>query len=99
MVEVEGRMDLDDFNQMFKTSLKSEEFQTIAGYLLEKIKRIPLTGEIFILENLQFKITRSLPSRIEKIFITRLGRPSPASSQNKLIKNSFFDPDKKNRRK
>ncbi|OHD16247.1 MAG: hypothetical protein A2086_10965 [Spirochaetes bacterium GWD1_27_9] len=72
MIEVEGKLDIDEFNKVFKTAIRSSEATTIAGFLLEKIKKIPNVGEIFLLDNLQFKISGALPNKIEKILITKI---------------------------
>jgi putative hemolysin len=72
MIEVEGRMDISEFNTVFRTNLKCTSSSALSGYILEKLKRLPKTGEIFIYDGLQFKITSSLPNKIEKILITKI---------------------------
>jgi len=72
VIEVEGKIEINEFNNVFRTKLSSEVATTVAGYLLEKIKKIPSVGEIFIIDNLQFKISGASPNRIEKILITKL---------------------------
>ncbi len=71
MIEAEGRMPLDDFNDVFGTELKSSQTVTIAGYILEKINRIPIAGEIFTFDDLHFKISGAQPHKIEKILVTK----------------------------
>jgi len=72
MIEVEGKITIEEFNDVFNTNIKSKEAVTVAGFLLENIKKIPKVGEIFNINNLQFRISEVKPNKIEKILITKL---------------------------
>lgn len=72
MIEVEGRITIEEFNEVFNTNIKSKEAVTIAGFILENIRRIPKVGEVFNINNLQFRISEVQPNKIEKILITKL---------------------------
>ncbi|MCP4075184.1 MAG: CBS domain-containing protein [Gammaproteobacteria bacterium] len=47
---------LDDFNDFFKTSFENDDVETIGGYLLSRIGRLPTRGENFELENFTFRV-------------------------------------------
>lgn len=72
MIEVEGKIEISEFNEVFRVKIESKNATTVAGYLLEKIKKIPKVSESFIFDNLQYKISGASPNRIEKILITKL---------------------------
>ncbi|MBP7552433.1 MAG: HlyC/CorC family transporter [Spirochaetes bacterium] len=72
MIEVESKLELAEFNEIFKVNLKSDTAATIGGYLLEKVKRIPKGGELFKIDNLQYKIVGAEPNKIEKILVTKI---------------------------
>ncbi|MBN2547272.1 MAG: HlyC/CorC family transporter [Spirochaetes bacterium] len=72
IIEIEAKIEISEFNKVFKTYLKSNEAATVAGYLLNKIRYIPKMGEIFVFGNLQFKITTASPNKIDKIMVTKL---------------------------
>jgi putative hemolysin len=72
MIEVEGRIEISEFNAIFRTNVKSEDAITLGGYILEKLNRIPRSGETFNIDSLQFNISSSLPNKIEKILVTKL---------------------------
>jgi putative hemolysin len=74
MIEVEAKMEISELNKIFKTNIKSKDFISIGGYILEKIKRIPNAGETIILNNLQFKIYGAKPNKIESILITKINK-------------------------
>ncbi|WP_138158857.1 hemolysin family protein [Peptoniphilus catoniae] len=66
---INGSMNLDDFNHAFNTNLFSEEIDSIAGYIIEKIDRFPKTGEKLLIDNLNFTISSSKRNRIEKLIL------------------------------
>lgn len=72
MIEVQSKITIEEFNNIFNVNLKSKEALTIGGFILEYIKRIPKVGEIFNFNNLQFRISEAKPNKIEKILITKL---------------------------
>ena len=88
MIEVEGRIEINEFNNIFRTKIHSEDATTVAGYLLEKIKKIPKIGEIFVIENLQFKISGASPNKIEKILITKIRKLK--SEKKNILKRKLF---------
>ncbi len=44
-LKIPGNLRLDDFNALLKTNLDSEYYETVGGYLLERIGRLPAPGE------------------------------------------------------
>lgn len=66
---IDGSMNLDDFNQKFSTELRSDEIDTIAGYIIENLDRFPKTGENITIKNLNFTIASSKKNRIEKLVL------------------------------
>ena len=63
-VSIPGRMEIRFFNEQFGTGLESEENETMAGLVLERLGRIPATGESFPLDGLVVHVTRTEPNRI-----------------------------------
>jgi len=72
IIEIEAKIEISEFNKIFKVNLKSNESATMAGYLLHKIRYMPKIGEIIVIGNLQFKITSASPNKIEKIMVTKI---------------------------
>ncbi|MBR4174596.1 MAG: HlyC/CorC family transporter [Lachnospiraceae bacterium] len=48
---IDGTTNLDDVNETLGLSLNSEEYDSIAGYILEYLDRLPKSGEEIILED------------------------------------------------
>lgn len=51
---------------------EDESFQTLAGYIMHRLKRLPTEGESFTVERLRFEIIDMDRQRIDKVTIQRL---------------------------
>ena len=71
-IVAQGTMTLRDVNNILKTRLESWEVETIAGYLIEKIGRIPREGESFVIEGLRFLVLSAEPVRVNKLKVERV---------------------------
>jgi putative hemolysin len=67
-----GHLELEKLNELLGTRLESEDAETVAGYLLEHIGRIPRTGESFRFGGLKFLVLDALPNRIERLHVEKL---------------------------
>ena len=67
---VDGSTNLADVNEELGTDLESEEYDTIGGYIIEYLDRLPKSGETITLED-GTKITAQVIShnRIEKVHV------------------------------
>jgi CBS domain containing-hemolysin-like protein len=78
-IVVEGTMSLRDINEILKTRLESWEVETVAGYLIENIGRIPREGEAFTIDGLRFLVLSAEPVRVNKLKVERI--PEEESGQ------------------
>ncbi|MDO5037132.1 MAG: hemolysin family protein [Tissierellia bacterium] len=62
-----GSASLADFSRIIDVDLESEEFDTVAGYIIEKIDRFPAKGEVIQIDDLTFHILSTSKNRIERI--------------------------------
>ncbi len=72
IVEVESKLPINDFNNIFSAKISSENCSTIGGYICEKMQKIPQAGEVYQEDFLRFKVDVAVPNRIESITVTRL---------------------------
>jgi len=70
-IVVEGAMRLEDLNELFGTSLDSDEVETVGGYVTEMTGRIPREGEAFNFNGLRFLVISADPAKINKLKIER----------------------------
>ncbi len=70
-VQVDGGMSIHDANQDLKLNLPDGDYETVGGFILTKLGRIPEEGEQVIHDDLVIAITRVEGNRIEEVTITR----------------------------
>ncbi len=68
----DGRVDLDEVREVLGVTLSTEGADTLAGYVYERLGRIPAVGETFVDEGLEFRVEEVLGRRIRKIRVRRL---------------------------
>jgi putative hemolysin len=68
---VEGGTEIDQVNKELDLNLKSFEFNTVAGFLLEKLDRFPKVGEKFTFNTVKFEILKAKQNKIEEVKITK----------------------------
>ena len=70
-IEVDATMELEDFNQQMKTRIRDDQAQSIGGYVVNQLGRIPNVNEKVRLGNLEFEILEAEPRRILRMRITK----------------------------
>ena len=67
---VPGDMKIDDVNELLKLELVSDDYDTLAGWLLEQFDAIPEAGEAIRRDGVLFKIEDQTRHRIQSVRIT-----------------------------
>jgi putative hemolysin len=68
-----GKMELDEFNEIFDVSLESESgMVTIGGWLMEQMGEIPKSGTKLELNNFLFHVLAATPNRIKRLYARKL---------------------------
>ena len=73
-------MPISEFNDFFGTEFSSEQFDTVAGLILNELGHMPERGEEVIIEDYQFKIISSSSRRINNLQVTLLPEAKAVSS-------------------
>jgi magnesium and cobalt transporter len=68
---VRGATTIADFNTHFGTQLADDEFDTIAGLVMQQFGRVPRRGESVTLDEFAFQVLRMDRRRIETLRVTR----------------------------
>ena len=66
---IQGRMEIDQINEIFGWNLPKGDYETLAGFLLDKFQRIPKIGELVRYENFTFLIKRANPRGILEVMV------------------------------
>jgi len=72
---VSGRMPVDDLNDRFKLMIPEGDYETIGGFFLNRIKRIPKVGERVSLNNLKMVVSKAGNRVISEITIHPIAPP------------------------
>jgi len=76
-VVIDASLSVDEFNDEFKVSLEAKGFDTMGGFLLNKLGRIPLAGDMVEEAGLRMQIIATAGRRIKKVRITPKPAPDP----------------------
>ncbi len=58
---------IDDFDEKFGTGLASDEYDTVGGFIVNKLEHLPKKGEKVVLDNLRFEVISADRRRIHMI--------------------------------
>lgn len=85
---INGNASIEDVNKTLKLELEHEEYQTIAGYVLDMLDHIPETNERFILKGYRGRIMKVEDRRIVEIEFTPLKYTIRSSDTNETNENN-----------
>jgi CBS domain containing-hemolysin-like protein len=71
---VKGVMELEMFNRKMGTRLADPEVQSIGGYVISRLGRIPEAKERLRIGDLQFEIIKAEPNRIVRMLVKKVSR-------------------------
>ena len=73
MYAFSARLDVDYLNDKYDFGFKeSEEYETLAGLIINNLERIPELHESFTFDNCKFEITEVDGTRIKEVKVTKL---------------------------
>jgi putative hemolysin len=72
---VNARMEIDELNDHLNLEIPKDDYETVAGFLLKHLERIPRVGERFEFEDLHFTITKADKRSIKEVSITIADSP------------------------
>ena len=67
-----GKVDIDEVAQRLKVQIEREGFETVGGYLMSHIGRVPTVGERFEIDGLSVEILDAERRRVNKVRIHKL---------------------------
>ncbi len=86
---LDARYQIYDLNELLTAGIpEDDDFDTVAGFVLERLGRVPEPGESFEADGLRFEVLEASPTRIERLAIERVqedqvGRHDPSSENGK----------------
>jgi CBS domain containing-hemolysin-like protein len=76
-----GKVDIDEVVERLKIPIEREGFETVGGFLLSNIGRVPAVGERFDIDGLTVEVIDAERRRINKVRISRHEVPEPAGEK------------------
>jgi putative hemolysin len=70
-IQVEGIMRIDDANEKLGLGLPEGEYETVAGFIINRLKRIPEEGDSVDYNELRLVVSESRGPRIEQVTVIR----------------------------
>lgn len=70
---ISGKVEVDYFNEKYGEIFPVGDYETVAGFIISKIGKIPIQGETIIIDGLIFLIARSTNSKIDLIKLSLPG--------------------------
>ncbi len=79
--EIDARMRIDELNDQLSIELpKSEDYETIGGFVFSRMGRIPKVGERCDNDNIAIEVIAAEPRRIKRLRLTIVPAPEPQDS-------------------
>lgn len=73
---VDPTIRIEEFNQKFETFFPDDQFETIGGFVMGVLDRIPVEGDVVKKEHLEFKVVEMDHLRIQKLMVNDLRNPN-----------------------
>lgn len=75
---LDGMLSVDDFKEIFNLRELPQEndYETLGGFIMYSLGRIPLAADKFEWNNLQFEVMDMDARRVDKVLVTTLAKPA-----------------------
>jgi len=67
---INARMEIDHINETLKLGLPRGDYETLGGFVLERLGRVPLTGEVFRYKKMLFEVVKSDEKSVQEVRVT-----------------------------
>ena len=67
----DAKINIDEFNELMDTDLENEDYETLGGFLLGQLDKIPVAGDTITFKNLTFTVLTTRGLRITKVRVER----------------------------
>jgi len=81
----DAKINLDEFNELMNTDLENEGYETLGGFLLGQLDKIPVAGDTITFKNLTFTVLTTRGLRITKV---KVEHPDTQENSNNSTQNS-----------
>ena len=79
---VDAKMSISEFDELMDTKLEGDDYDTLGGFLYERLDKIPITGDTITVEDLTFTILATRGRRITKVKVERVHKMDVLQQQS-----------------
>lgn len=83
----QGRVDLEDFNEVMQSHLPTEEAETLGGFIYEKVGGVPISGDSLQVGDISLTIEQVTGRRIRKV----RAKKAPESTEETRMDGNHTD--------
>jgi len=81
---VDGTMTISDLNEIYGLKIPEGDYSTIAGFVMQRLGKIPFKGESLHSDGLEIRVERVIRNRVRLI---RIARPDSSVKRLKLVES------------
>jgi len=70
-VIVDGGVGIDDLNEMFDTELPKQDFDSVGGFIVNELGRMPSVGDTVLYDGVSLKVLSVAGRRIKKVRVVK----------------------------
>lgn len=78
--EVDGLLNLDDFREQSGVELPDGPYETVAGYIVSQLGRVPLVGDAVEFDGVRLRVTEMDGRRIARVRVSVIEAPTPEAT-------------------
>jgi CBS domain containing-hemolysin-like protein len=82
MYDIDASMKLDDVNDALETNFHSDDYDSVGGFVIELLDKLPSVNEEAMYENAIFKVMQVKKNRIERVLLTLLPKEEDATEDS-----------------
>jgi CBS domain containing-hemolysin-like protein len=71
---INARMEIDRINEILKLGLPKGDYETLGGFVLERLGRVPQAGEGFRFEGMVFEVQKADERSVSEVAVTLKGQ-------------------------
>lgn len=72
---ISGKVEIDYINEKYELKLKEGDYETLSGFITNRLGRIPSQGEVETIDNFRVQIIRASSQKIELVKLTLIHTP------------------------
>lgn len=91
--EVDGQIKLNDLNDLLESDLSSEEYDSLGGFIMENLDRLPKENDILSADHFCFCVKSLDKNRIKRVHIRRLPEEENTEDNSPSEKPSLLQPE------